>query len=36
MEAYVKDDPYVINGLVSGYRIRAWNIVAGTDLLRTT
>ena len=26
VEDFVKDDPYVTNGLVSSYRIRAWNV----------
>ena len=29
VEAFVKADPYVINGLVTAWRIRAWNTVVG-------
>lgn len=34
IEEYVKADPYFVNGLVSSYSIRAWNVVAGTDLIQ--
>lgn len=29
-EAFATNDPYVRNGLVTRWRIRAWNTVAGT------
>ena len=29
LEAFVKDDPYVVNGLVPEYNIREWNVVVG-------
>jgi hypothetical protein len=29
IEQFVKDDPYVIHRLVTGYRIRQWNTVVG-------
>jgi uncharacterized protein len=29
VEAFVKRDPYVKNGVVSGHRIRPWNVVVG-------
>lgn len=28
-EAFVRDDPYVANGLVTRWRIRPWNVVVG-------
>lgn len=28
-ERFVEHDPYVANGLVTGYRIRDWNVVIG-------
>jgi uncharacterized protein YciI len=28
-EAFVKGDPYVLNGLVRSWRVRAWNTVVG-------
>lgn len=28
-EKFAKADPYVINGLVTGYRVRQWNTVVG-------
>jgi uncharacterized protein YciI len=28
-EAFVKVDPYVSSGLVTGWRIREWNVVVG-------
>jgi uncharacterized protein YciI len=28
-ERFVTDDPYIANGLVSGHRIRDWNVVVG-------
>lgn len=29
VEAFVKKDPYVQNGVVRGHRIRPWNVVIG-------
>ncbi len=29
VEAFVKNDPYVKNGVVTGHRVRAWNVVIG-------
>lgn len=34
VERFAKADPYVIHGLVTGYRIRQWNTVVG-DLAST-
>ena len=31
IEAFVKADPYMIHGVVTGYKIRQWNTVVGTD-----
>jgi hypothetical protein len=31
VEAFVAADPYVSNGLVTGWQIRTWNVVVGTD-----
>ncbi len=28
-ESFVRDDPYVLNGLVTGHRVREWNVVIG-------
>jgi hypothetical protein len=28
-ERFAKADPYVINGLVTGYKVRQWNTVVG-------
>jgi uncharacterized protein YciI len=28
-EAFAKHDPYVINGLVTAWRVRPWNVVTG-------
>lgn len=28
-EAFAKSDPYVLNGLVTRWRVRTWNTVAG-------
>jgi uncharacterized protein YciI len=28
-EAFVQEDPYVSSGLVTGWRIREWNVVIG-------
>lgn len=30
-EAFAKSDPYVINGLVTAWRVRKWNVVIGND-----
>jgi uncharacterized protein len=30
VEAFVRDDPYVRNGVVQRYRIREWKVVVGT------
>lgn len=30
-ERFAKADPYVIHGLVSGYRVRQWNTVVGDN-----
>ena len=27
---FVKEDPYFVNGLISGYRIRPWTVVVGS------
>lgn len=32
VEAFVGKDPYVDNGLVTGWRIREWTVVAGTAM----
>lgn len=29
VEAFVRDDPYVRNGLVTGWRVKRWNVVIG-------
>lgn len=29
VEAFVRSDPYVKNGIVTGHRIRPWNVVVG-------
>jgi hypothetical protein len=29
VEQFVARDPYVVNGLVTGWRIREWNVVVG-------
>lgn len=31
VEAFVHKDPYVVNGLVTRWEIRAWNVVIGGD-----
>ena len=31
-EKFVKQDPYVINGLVTAWEIRAWTLVAGAGV----
>ena len=30
-ERFARSDPYVVNGLVPSWRVRAWNVVVGTD-----
>lgn len=30
VESFVKNDPYMINGLVTSYEIRPWNVVTGS------
>jgi uncharacterized protein len=30
-EAFAKSDPYVLNGLVTAWRVRPWNTVVGPD-----
>lgn len=32
IEAFVEGDPYVQNGLVTGWRIREWTVVVGSAL----
>ena len=32
VEAFVAKDPYVVNGLVTGWRIREWTVVVGSAL----
>jgi uncharacterized protein len=34
VEAFVREDPYVANGLVKSWRVRAWTVVAGKDAPR--
>lgn len=29
-EAFASNDPYVLNGLVTRWRVRPWNVVVGT------
>ncbi len=29
VEAFARDDPYVLQGLVTGWTVRVWNVVAG-------
>lgn len=31
VEAFVRDDPYVRNGLVTAWRVKAWSVVIGGD-----
>ena len=31
IEEFVRKDPYVVNGLVTRWEIRAWNVVIGGD-----
>jgi uncharacterized protein YciI len=30
-ERFARADPYVVNGLVSSWKVRAWNVVVGGD-----
>ncbi len=30
-EAFAKADPYVLNGIVTGWRVREWTTVVGPD-----
>ncbi|CAL1142889.1 unnamed protein product [Cladocopium goreaui] len=32
LDAYVKEDPYVVNGLVPSYDIKDWNVVVGSAM----
>jgi uncharacterized protein YciI len=32
VEAFAEQDPYVVNGLVTGWSIRSWNVVVGGTL----
>lgn len=34
VEAFVREDPYVANGLVTRWRVRPWTVVAGRDAPR--
>jgi uncharacterized protein len=34
VEAFVREDPYVANGLVTSWRVRPWTVVAGRDAPR--
>ncbi|MEP6872103.1 MAG: YciI family protein [Anaerolineaceae bacterium] len=29
-ELFVREDPYVVNGLVTGHKVREWNVVIGS------
>ncbi|HVF21115.1 MAG TPA: YciI-like protein [Mycobacteriales bacterium] len=31
VEAFAQSDPYVVNGLVTDYRIRPWTVVIGAE-----
>ncbi len=33
VEEFVRNDPYVTNGLVTHWRIRPWNVVVGSQLV---
>jgi uncharacterized protein len=35
VEEFVREDPYVRNGLVSAWRVRAWTVVIGGEPERT-
>ncbi len=30
-ERFARNDPYVVNGLVASWRVRAWNVVVGGE-----
>ena len=32
IEAFARNDPYVINGLVARWEVRPWTVVIGNDL----
>lgn len=32
-EAFARNDPYVLNGVVTGWRVREWTTVVGPDAL---
>lgn len=32
IETFVKDDPYIKNGLVTSHKIEKWNVVIGKDI----
>ena len=32
-EAFAKSDPYVVNGLVTKWRVREWNVVVGEGIV---
>ena len=32
VEAFARADPYVTEGLVTAWRVRAWNVVVGAEL----
>jgi uncharacterized protein YciI len=34
VEAFVREDPYVANGLVTSWRVRPWTVVTGRDAPR--
>ena len=36
VEAFVRNDPYVINGLVTRWEIRSWTVVIGNELTETS
>jgi uncharacterized protein YciI len=36
VETFAKTDPYVVNGLVTSWRIREWATVAGSDAAKPT
>ena len=31
VERFAREDPYVVNGLVTNWRVRRWNVVVGGD-----
>ncbi len=34
VEAFVRQDPYVVNGLVRAWRVKPWTVVVGRDAPR--